>query len=400
MPPVVVIAPGSFKGSLSAPLAAQAIAAGLRRVWPEGDLRECPLADGGEGTLEAILSRGGERRYAVVSGAGGEPVQAAYGLVDQGMAVIEVAQVVGITDANAIQTAVSHRSTLGVGELIAGLLDRGVREFLIGLGGSSTNDGGAGLLVGLGLRLMDAAGHELPPTPDGLSHLASIDASRLHLRLAQSRMTLMSDVSNPLCGETGATAVFGAQKGVAARDMAQVDATIGRFAAFAEDALGRGVAHLPGAGAAGGLGFALQLLGANSSSGAEAVAAAVGLDAALAGAHWLITGEGRSDAQTLFGKAPQVAAWHARQCGVPASLLSGGIDRAALPALAQYFAGCFSLTFEPMPLEVALRNGAALLADRAEQMARLWDVARLATNGPRTGGQTELSANHGRGSGD
>lgn len=373
--PTVVVAPDSFKGSLSAAEAARAITAGLRRVWPQAEVRECPLADGGEGTLDAILSTAGERREQTVTGAGGEPVSAAYGLLHGRTAVIEIAQIVGITDASGMAVPVSERSTRGVGELIAHLLDHGVRDFLIGLGGSSTNDGGAGLLVGLGLRLLNGENVEVPPTPQGMTEFVRVDADALHSEVATARITLMSDVNNPLCGERGATAVFGAQKGVRASEVNVIDATLARYAALTEEALGRQAQTLPGAGAAGGLGFALQLLGAQFRSGAEVVADIVGLDAALVGADWMITGEGRSDAQTLFGKTPYRAAERAQRRGIPASLLSGGVDRSALPQLARHFAGCFSLTFGPIVLDEALRDGAAMLADRAEQMARLWDAA-------------------------
>jgi glycerate kinase len=186
----------------------------------------------------------------------------------------------------------------------------------------------------------------------------------------------MSDVNNPLCGEQGATAIFGPQKGVQEKQIASIDHDIGRYAALIEEELGRSANALPGAGAAGGLGYAMQLLGAQFRSGAEVVADAVHLDRALAGAHWLITGEGRSDAQTLLGKTPYVAAARARARHVPASLLSGGIDRAALPQLSGCFAGCFSLAFGPVSLELAVREGAGMLADRAEQMALLWQAAR------------------------
>ena len=189
----------------------------------------------------------------------------------------------------------------------------------------------------------------------------------------------MSDVNNPLAGPRGATAIFGAQKGVSRDEAAAIDANIDRFATVAEELLGRHARDLPGAGAAGGLGFGLQLLGAQFRSGAEVVADAVHLDAALDGADWLITGEGRSDAQTLLGKTPYVAAARARARRVPASLLSGGIERAALPELGRHFAGCFSITFGPVALDVAVREAGAMLADRAEQMARLWAAAEGAS---------------------
>jgi glycerate kinase len=373
----IVIAPNSFKGSIAADAAATAIASGLRRVWPDADLRLRPMADGGEGTLDAVLSRGGTRRTARVAGASGEPRDAAFGLIDQGAtAVIEIAQVVGLTDTAATAQPVERRSTRGLGELMRLLLDAGVRRYLIGLGGSSTNDGGAGLLVALGLKLVDAKGRDVVPTPAGIAALAEVDASVLDTRLAQTHITIMSDVDNPLCGERGATAIFGAQKGVRAESAAELDARIGRFATLTERAIGRNAKEREGAGAAGGLGFALQLLGGEPRSGAQVIADLVGLDAALEDADWLITGEGRSDRQTLSGKAPFVAATRAAARRVPATLVSGAIDRAALPELSRVFAGCHSLTFGPATLEDCLSGAASLLADRAEQLALVFAAAR------------------------
>lgn len=373
----IVIAPDSFKGSIPADAAANAIATGLRRVWPDADLRLRPIADGGEGTLDVVLSRGGTRRTARVVGASGAPLDAGFGLVDNGAtAVIEVAQVVGLTDAVAAAVPVERRSTRGLGELIRLLLDAGVRNYLVGLGGSSTNDGGAGLLAALGLKLADAKGRDVDPTPAGLAALAEVDASILDSRLAQAHITIMSDVDNPLCGERGATAIFGAQKGVRAESAAELDARLARFAALTERAVNRSAKDRAGAGAAGGLGFALQLLGGKLRSGAEVIADLLGLDAALEGADWVITGEGRSDRQTLLGKAPYVVAKRAAAKGVPATLVSGAVDRDALPELSRVFAGCHSLTFGPATLEDCLANAAQLLADRAEQLGLLFAAAR------------------------
>jgi glycerate kinase len=263
-----------------------------------------------------------------------------------------------------------------VGELVVALLDQGVRRFMIGLGGSSTNDGGSGLLAALGVALLDEDGRALPATPRALTRLTRVDAALLDPRLAQSVLRIMSDVNNPLTGALGATAVFGLQKGVAPGDVAALDATLGRLAALAEPAVGRRVAQQPGAGAAGGLGFALQLVGGTFASGAEVVAGLIGLDAALAGADWAITGEGRSDRQTLLAKAPFVVARHAAAHAVPVTLISGAVDAAALADLAVHFAGCFALPNGPATLEDCIGNAAFLLEARAEQAARVFAAGR------------------------
>jgi glycerate kinase len=379
--PRIVVAPDSFKGSLSAPDVCAALARGFARAWPAAEVIARPMADGGEGTLDAILTavgNTGRRQHCRVRGAGGAPIEADYGLLagdGEAIAIVEIAQVVGITDRGGMDASVGARTTRGVGELVVALLDQGVRRFMIGLGGSSTNDGGAGLLAALGLSLRDATGREIAPGPDGLATLAHADAAALDPRLSACAITIMSDVNNPLTGKSGATAIFGPQKGVSASQMRGFDDAIARFAERAEAAIGRKAAESPGAGAAGGLGFALQLLGGAFQSGAEVVAELINLDAALAGAAWAITGEGRSDAQTLLRKAPFVVAEHARAQGVPVTLISGAVDSAALPELGRYFAGCFALPNGPLSLDECIANADALLADRAEQVARVFSAS-------------------------
>jgi glycerate kinase len=383
----VVVAPDSFKGSLSAPDAAAAIVAGLERGWPGASTRVRPMADGGEGTLDAVLRAAGAAatRGAIdVEGAGGATVHAGYGIVEHAgvpTAVLEAAQVVAITDAAGMSVPVTARSTFGLGRQLRALLDRGVRHFMVGIGGSSTNDGGAGLLAALGVALLDANGRNLAPTPDGLAHLANADASALDPRLRSCAITIMSDVNNPLTGARGATAIFGLQKGVARERVGAIDNTLARYATIVERALGRRAAGDPGAGAAGGLGHALMLIGGTMRSGAEVVADLIGLDAALEGAAWVITGEGRSDAQTLLSKGPAVVAARARAKRVPVSLLSGAIDTAALGELNARFDGCFALPAGPASLDACVRDAASLVADRAEAMARLFAVARASGSG-------------------
>ncbi len=378
----IVLAPDSFKGSLSAPEVCAALATGLTRVWPGADIRSRPMADGGEGTLDAVLAAvgaSGHRHHATVTGAGGHRNDAAYGMLDApggATAVLEAAQVVGITDVAGMSVPVGARTTRGLGELLRALLDQGVRRFMIGLGGSSTNDGGAGMLMALGLALTDASGRDLAPGPDGLAALSRADAAGLDPRLAACTVTIMSDVNNPLTGARGATAIFGPQKGVLPEQQSRFDEAIARFAAHAQVATGRNAADAPGAGAAGGLGFALQLIGGTFHSGAEVVAGLIGLDAALTGADWAITGEGRSDAQTLLRKAPLVVVERARTHGVPVTLISGAVDSHALPELGKHFAGCFGLANGPSSLDDCIGNAAALLAYRAEQVARMLDAAR------------------------
>lgn len=365
----VIIAPDSFKGTLSALQAARAIEVGVRRVFPQAAIQLFPMADGGEGTLDAVLfAMEGERRLAMVSGVTGHPLQAAYGVIHGDTAVIEAAQVVGLALAG--ETAVAARTTFGLGELIRHCLDGGLRRFLIGLGGSSTNDGGAGLLAALGVQLLDAQGKLIAPTPAGLADLARVDFTDCDDRLAQCDLVLLSDVDNPLCGASGATATFGPQKGVMPDQIALFDERLATLARLCDAATGHALVQAPGAGAAGGLGYALMLLGGQRRAGAEVMCELMRLDDALLQADWAITGEGRSDAQTLHGKLPWVLSRHARQAGVPVALLSGAIDEASRAALASAFDACRALVEGGVTVERAMREGEHYLAVRAAELAR------------------------------
>ncbi len=381
----IVLAPDSFKGSLSAEGVCDALQSGLKRVLPDAEIVRRPMADGGEGTLDAIVGAaststgmGARRKQALVRNAAGQSAEAGYALIRHGIyeaAVIEVAQVVGIEDAHNMAVPVGDRSSYGVGELIRLLLAEGIRHFFIGLGGTSTNDGGAGLLSALGVRFVGTFRREIEPTPNGLAKLISVDVTGLDARLAECEITLLSDVNNPLTGERGATAIFGPQKGVAMHDVSKLDAVIDAYANRLEAALQRHAKDKSGAGAAGGLGYALQLLGAKFESGAQTVARLIGLADACKGADWLITGEGRSDAQTLLGKTPFAAAQIARANGkqhLKATLISGGVDATALTALNETFnGGCFSIVPGPMALDQAVIRAPELLANVAEQIARI-----------------------------
>ena len=383
----IVLAPDSFKGSLSAEGLCAALEVGLQRVLPDAEIVKRPMADGGEGTLDALShplsSTGARRKQALVRNATGRSAEAGYALIKHGIyeaAMIEVAQIVGIEDAQNMAVPVGDRSSYGVGELMRLLVGEGIRHFFIGLGGTSTNDGGAGLLAALGVKFTGTFRREIAPTPNGLAKLISVDVTGLDARLADCEITLLSDVNNVLTGERGATAMFGPQKGVATSDVARVDGVIAAYAERLETALQRSAVNKAGAGAAGGLGYALQLLGAKFESGAQTVARLTGLAEACKNADWLITGEGRSDAQTLLGKTPFAAAQIARDNGNPglkATLISGGVDSASLEALnATFNGGCFSIVPGPMTLDQAVIRAPELLANAVEQIARIAVVVR------------------------
>ncbi|WP_022890283.1 allantoinase AllB [Agromyces italicus] len=328
----IVVAPDKFKGSLTAPEVAQRVAAGLRSVDPGFEIVTVPVADGGEGTLDAAVAAGFELRTAKVTGPTGAPVEAAFA-VRGTQAVIEMARASGLDLLPGGRPDPLGASSRGTGELVRAALDAGCRELVLGIGGSASSDGGAGLLQGLGARLTDASGAQLPGGGGALSGIAEIDLSGLDPRLAAAQIVLASDVDNPLLGADGAAAVFGPQKGASAADVAALDAALARFVEVLDGVLpGAGEAAVePGAGAAGGVGFAaIAVLGAVRRPGIDVVLEFTGLAGLLVGADAVVTGEGSLDAQSLMGKTPVGVARAAAAAGVPAYAVSGrselGID--------------------------------------------------------------------------
>lgn len=375
----VVIAPDSFKESLSAAEVASAIAAGLREVWPHAELLCRPMADGGEGTVDALLAAtGGEYRESRVRGPLGAPLLAHWGwLPAERCALIEMAAASGLQRVPPAERDVLRACSHGTGELIRAALDAGAVRIVLGLGGSATNDGGSGMLRALGVHLEDAAGRPLPPGGAALAQLARIDASGLDPRLAGVAVEVACDVDNPLCGPRGASAVFGPQKGADAAQVAQLDAALARFADCCATALGRNERERPGSGAAGGMGFAARtFLQASFRPGIELVAEVAGLEAALVGADLAITGEGRLDRQTLHGKTPLGVAALARRHGVPVVALAGSLGDGYQALYRHGIAAAFSLVPGPMDLAEALAEAPRLLRERAADLARLWQAAR------------------------
>ncbi|WP_252089560.1 glycerate kinase [Pseudomonas sp. MWU13-3659] len=375
----IVIAPDSFKDSLDAAGVAQAIARGLAEVWPEAELLECPMADGGEGTMEAIVAAShGELRHLQVRGPLGECVEAGWGwLPDSRTAVIEMAQASGIQLVPSAQRDACRSSTWGTGELIAAALAAGARRIVLAIGGSATNDGGSGMLRALGLRLFDADGQPLAEGGLALAQLARIDASDLDPRLAEVQVEVAADVDNPLCGPNGASAIFGPQKGANPEQVQALDQALAHFADHCARLLGKDARGEPGSGAAGGMGFAAKaFMGARFRPGVEVVAELAGLDALVQGADLVITGEGRFDAQTLRGKTPLGVARVAKQHGVPVVVLAGTLGIGYEQLYAHGIDAAFALASGPMTLEQACAEAGALLKARAGDVARLWQVAR------------------------
>lgn len=380
----LIIAPDSLKECLSAPRAAAAIERGARAAHAGVQAVRVPVADGGEGTAQAMVAAtGGELRAARVTDPLGRAVQATWGLCGDGRtAVIEMAQASGLERLKPHERNPMRTTTRGTGELITAALDAGAQQIIVGIGGSATVDGGAGMALALGARFLDGQGEEITDCRGGrLQDIADIDLSALDRRLAHCHVTVACDVDNPLTGPHGAARVYAPQKGATPEQVQQLEQGLVNLAEIVRRKLGRDVAHMPGAGAAGGLGAGLvAFLDAQLASGVETVIRAVGLRKELRGAHLVITAEGRLDGQSAFGKATAGVIAAARQQGVPAVVLAGSLGAGYEQLHARGMSAAFCIADQPMTLEEALRKGETLLERAAESVVRLW-VARGAADG-------------------
>ncbi len=320
----VVVAPDKFKGSLTAREVADRVAAGIAAVAGEVDVVRVPVADGGDGTVDAALAAGYERVAVTAQGPTGEPVDTAFAVRD-GTAVVEMADVSGLRLLAPDRLAPRTASSYGTGEVVRAAIEHGCHTVVLGIGGSASTDGGAGMLTALGARLHDTTGADLAPGGGPLADLERLDLSGLHPGVARTRVVVACDVDNPLLGPHGAAAVYGPQKGADADDVAALDAALHRWADVVEEATGRpGVRERAGAGAAGGVGFAaLAVLGAELRPGIELVLDLVRFADRLPGADLVVTGEGSLDEQTLHGKAPAGVAAAAGRAGVPVVAVAG-----------------------------------------------------------------------------
>jgi glycerate kinase len=373
----VLVAPDSFKGSLTAVAVAEAIERGVRAVFPEAEVVKVPIADGGEGTVEAlVVATGGRVVESEVHGPLGDPVRARWGVLGDGAtAAIEMAAASGLPLVPAGRRDPRVTTTRGTGELLRAALDAGLRRVVVGIGGSATNDGGAGMARALGIRFLDDGGRELPEGGAALARLARVELAGVDPRLAGVDLVVACDVDNPLTGPRGASAVYGPQKGATPAMVQELDAALGRFADVARAATGRDVALLPGAGAAGGLGAGLLFFTpARLRPGVEIVLETTGFDARVRDADLVITGEGRTDFQTAMGKAPVGVAAAAKRHGVPVICLSGGLGEGADEVLALGIDALASTVPAPMALAEALAAGAALVEAAAARACRLVKV--------------------------
>ena len=373
----ILLAPDSFKGSLYAFQVCQALEVGARRVFPAAEFTSVALADGGEGTLDALLvSAGGRRLTAQVTGPLGDPVSADWGVLSDGRAVIEMAAASGLTLVDADHRDALRATSRGTGELIQAALDFGCRDFLICVGGSATTDGGSGALSALGAFFRNDRYVLLPPGGGELHRLSSVDIRFLDPRLAKSRFTVLSDVTNPLTGPTGAAHVYGPQKGADPAAVELLDQGLVRLARVTGQALGNDYRDRPGAGAAGGMGFGLMaFLKAELKSGIDVVLEAADLAGKLETADLVLTGEGSLDSQTLSGKTIAGVARHARAAkggrGVPVIAFGGAVALTGAQMDELGLLTAFPISDGPRSLQYCLENAPDLLAKAVERGLRL-----------------------------
>ncbi|WP_144551945.1 glycerate kinase [Bacillus sp. X1(2014)] len=372
-----VLAPDSFKESMTAKKAALAMEKGVKAVFPNAECVIVPMADGGEGTVDSLVSMtNGEIIKTDVIGPLGEKVIAEYGLLGEGQtAVIEMASASGLELIKPKERNPLLTTTYGTGQLIKHALDKGVRRFLIGIGGSATNDGGAGMLQALGVSFKDQDGNELPFGGGALHRLHSIDMSCLDERIKTVQMDVACDVTNPLIGDNGASAIFGPQKGATPEMVRILDQNLAHFADVIKKQLGEDIAHLDGAGAAGGLGAGLlAFLNAQLKKGIDLVIEYTGLEEQVKGADYVFTGEGSIDGQTLFGKTPYGVAAIAEKYSVPVIAFAGRIGNGVESLYDNGFTAIIGILKGVTTLEEALECGEENLAFAAENVCRVLKI--------------------------
>jgi glycerate kinase len=372
----ILIAPDSFKGSNSSMQVASAIEEGIYHVFPDAEIEKIPIGDGGEGTVEALVAASeGEIVSLEVSGPLGEKVEASYGLIDPTTAVIEMASASGLVLVPEDRRDPRITSTYGTGELILDALENGVEEIILAIGGSATNDGGTGMASALGYRFLDAEGRTLPPGGAALASLARIDTTSVDPRLGKVRFRVACDVNNPLTGPTGASAVYGPQKGARPEDVKELDAALTRLSEVVAEQLGIKASETPGAGAAGGLGYGLLVFcGAVLERGIDLVLDALDFESRLDGIDLVITGEGKLDGQTAYGKVPVGISRRAKKLGVPVLAIAGDIGDDIEAVYDNGIDAVMSTVNRAMSLEEAMSRSRELLIDAAERAMRMIQI--------------------------
>lgn len=364
----ITLAPDSFKGSLSALDVAEIMQKAIKDLYEHDVVTLKPMADGGEGTLACMMSgMDGEEISLACTGPLGTSIQTHYGKIDGEVAIIESALIAGIELVPLEERNPDYTTSYGIGEAILHALDHGCKSMIIGIGGSATNDGGLGMLQALGVRMLDEDGEHVGVFGKNLLHVKAIDYRNIDQRLKNVSIQIATDVDNPLCGNRGASAVYGPQKGATKKQVILYDQMLKRFANKIERHLNVAYQRHPGAGAAGGLGFAFLTIGAKVVQGAQIIAQAIDLEGAIQQSDMVITGEGKSDEQTLYGKAPGFVASLAEKYNKPIILLSGSVagDRSKL---LEVFTGSFSIINEPLSLQESMEQVETLIYEQTQQV--------------------------------
>ncbi len=374
----ILIAPDSFKDSLSAMDVCNNIEKGIIRALPQAKIKKIPLADGGEGTVDALVqATGGKKIQAKVHDPLFREITAIYGILSDGKtAVIEMAAASGIELLSKNERNPWISSTLGTGELIKDALDKGCRKFIVGIGGSATNDAGTGMALALGARFLDASGNEMAGTGENLGKITKIDLENLDSRIHDCSISVACDVTNPLHGLNGAAHVYSPQKGANTNMVEKLDQNLQYFGELIEKQLGKRVSMMPGAGAAGGLGAGLNaFLNATLEPGFQIIKNTLKLDDIIPWADVVITGEGKIDNQTRFGKTPHGVAMVAKQVKIPVIALAGTLGDGYEELYHHHFHAIFSIIDKPMQLNDALKNAPKLLEQSAETIMRMYNLA-------------------------
>ncbi|MBO3128555.1 glycerate kinase [Dermatophilus congolensis] len=381
----IICAPDSFKESITATNAAQALRRGILSAEPSIEVTCLPIADGGEGTMHTLVNAlDGDTRSTTCTDALGRPINATFGLIhteSTTTAVIEMAAAAGIEHISPHERNICAATTYGVGQLITAALDAGAHALLIGIGGSATNDAGTGMMSALGARFLDAEGNQLPPGGSALRNCAHIDITQLDRRLAKTKIMVACDVNNPLLGKHGASAVFGPQKGATPEDIIELEHALTRWADIVETTLNKPIRNTPGAGAAGGVGAAfLAFTSAELRPGAQLVMDAINIDQHLHNADYVFTGEGSVDTQSMAGKAPMQVAHRAAQAGVPTVVFAGRIEEKIARTPPAGVIATVPIVREATDLPTALAAGEQNLEAAAAMVTRLLhaDLARKA----------------------
>lgn len=372
----IVVAPDSYKGSLTSLQVAKTMRDAILEIAPDDEVTMKPMADGGEGTLDCLLNTtNGKRVLIKCTGPLGEKVNTFYGITPCGTAIIEGANIAGLVQVPDDMRNPDVTTTYGIGEVIVDALNQGCQSFIIGIGGSATNDGGLGMMIALGMTAFDKAGNILDGYGIDLLKVDKVDFTNFDARVAHINIKVACDVDNPLCGRKGATFVYGPQKGTIIEQIGLYDRALDKYSDLIENELKVSFKNVQVAGAAGGLGFAFLTIGANLVSGAKLLAQTIKLEKVIKNADLVITGEGQSDEQTLNGKAPGYVAWLAKKYNVPVILISGSITGNG-EVLRERFSGCFSIINEPLSLEKSMKHAKELLFNQTKQIIHLMKMIK------------------------